>query len=78
MVIEIRAYLNQDGSVRDVKILDTSRYNSDSRFRAIAESARRAVYTCQPYSIFADKYAEKYDMWKTIKLKFNPFDGAIN
>lgn len=78
MIIEIRAHLNQDGSVRDVQILDTSRYNSDSRFRAIAESARRAVYTCQPYSIFADKYAEKYDVWRTLKLRFNPLDGAIN
>ena len=77
MVIEIRARLNQDGSVRDVQILDSSRYNSDARFRAIAESARRAVYTCQPYTIFAEKYAEKYDVWKTLKLRFNPFDGGI-
>jgi len=78
MIIEIRAHLNQDGSVRDVQILDTSRYNSDTHFRAIAESARRAVYTCQPYSIFAEKYAEKYDAWKTMKLRFNPLDGGIN
>ena len=78
MIIEIRVHLNQDGSVRDVQILDTSRYNSDQRFRAIAESARRAVYTCQPYNIFAEKYAEKYDVWKTLKLRFNPFDGGIN
>ena len=78
MIIEIRAHLNQDGSVRDVQILDTSRYNSDNRFRAIAESARRAVYTCQPYSIFAEKYGDKYDMWRTLKLRFNPMDGAIN
>lgn len=78
MIIEIRAHLNQDGSVRDVQILDTSRYNSDTRFRAIAESARRAVYTCQPYSIFAEKYGDKYDMWRTLKLRFNPMDGAIN
>jgi len=78
MIIEIRAHLNQDGTVRDVQILDSSRYNSDTRFRAIAESARRAVYTCQPYSIFAEKYADRYDIWKTLKLRFNPFDGGIN
>jgi len=78
MIIEIRAYLNQDGSVRDVKILDTARYNSDTRFRSIAESALRAVYTCSPYSIFAEKYSDKYDAWKTMKLRFNPMDGGVN
>jgi len=78
MIIEIRAHLNQDGTVRDVQILDSSRYNSDTRFRAIAESARRAVYTCQPYSIFAEKYGNRYDIWKTLKLRFNPMDGAVN
>lgn len=78
MIVEIRAYLNQDGSVRDVKILDTSRYNNDAHFRAVAESARRAVYTCQPYTIFAEKYADHYDSWKTMKLRFNPLSGNIN
>jgi len=78
MIVEIRAYLNQDGTVRDVKILDTSRYNADSHFRAVAESARRAVYNCQPYSIFAEKYADHYDSWKTMKLRFNPLSGNIN
>ena len=27
---------------------------------------------------YGDKYAEKYDVWKTLKLRFNPFDGGIN
>lgn len=59
MIIEIRAYLNRDGSVREVKILDTGRYNSDRYFRSVADSARRAVYICEPvYSIFAEKYPE--------------------
>lgn len=84
MIIEIRAFLNPDGTVRDVKILDTSRYNSDNRFRAIADSAKRAVISCQNhnnvniYQIFAEKYADKYDMWKTLMLRFNPLDGGVN
>ena len=78
MIIEIRAYLNQDGSVRDVKILDMSRYNSDGHFRSIAESARRAVFICAPYSVFAEKYPDKYDMWKTLMLRFNPMDGGVH
>lgn len=77
MIIEIRAFLNRDGSVREVKILDSSRYNSDKHFRSVADSARRAVYICAPYSIFAEKYAEKYDMWNTMLLRFNPLDASV-
>ena len=75
MIIEIRAFLNKDGSVRKVDIINTSRYNSDAHFRSVADSARRAVYICAPYSIFADKYADKYDKWNTMLLRFNPLDG---
>ena len=78
MIVEIRAFLNQDGSVRKVDILDSSRYNSDSYFRSVADSARRAVFICAPYSIFAEKYGDKYDMWKTMLLRFNPMTGAVN
>ena len=78
MIVEIRAYLNKDGTVRDVDILDKSRYNNDNHFRSVAESARRAVYTCQPYSILAQKYPQKYDMWKTMLLRFNPVSHTVN
>lgn len=79
MIIEIRAYLNKDGTVREVKILDTSRYNSDRYFRSVADSARRAVYICQDaYAILAQKYPEKYDLWNTMLLRFNPLDASVN
>lgn len=77
MIIEIRAYLNRDGTVREVKILDTGRYNSDRHFRSVADSARRAVYICAPYAIFAEKYPEKYDLWNTMLLRFNPLDASV-
>ena len=77
MIVEIRAYLRKDGTVDQVDILDQARYNSDTHFRSIADSARRAVYICQPYSIFAEKYADNYDMWKTLFLRFNPLDASI-
>ncbi len=77
MIVEIRAYLRQDGSVDQVDILDQSRYNSDTHFRSVADSARRAVYICAPYKIFAEKYADNYDMWKTMLLRFNPLDATI-
>lgn len=84
MIIEIRAFLNQDGTVRDVKVVDTARYNSDPHFRAAADSARRAVVICQDhkgvnvYKIFAEKYADKYKIWNTLLLKFNPMDASVN
>lgn len=77
MIVEIRATLNQDGTVRKVDILDTSRYSSDTHFRSVADSARRAVYICAPYTILADKYAEKYDLWRVLRLRFNPLDNSV-
>lgn len=77
MIVEIRAELNQNGTVRKVDILDSSRYNSDTHFRSVADSARRAVYICAPYQILADKYAEKYDLWKVLRLRFNPLDNTV-
>ena len=77
MVVEARAYLNKDGTVQKVDIIDTSRYNKDPFFRSVAESAKRAVFICAPYSLFAEKYSDKYSLWKTILLNFNPVDGSI-
>ncbi len=83
MTVEIRAYLNRDGTVRDTKILNTGRYKKDPAFRSVAESARRAVYICDkkgeesPFKIFPKYYEQTYDNWKTLMLRFNPFDGGV-
>lgn len=83
MLIEIRVFLNREGTVKDVKILNKSRYNKDTAFRSVAESARRAVYICDkkneesPFKIFPKNYEQSYDMWKTLLLRFNPFDGGV-
>jgi len=83
MIIEIRAYLNRDGTIRDVQIVDKARYNNDPKFQRAAASARAAVWTCQNhnnvniYRIFAEKYADKYKMWNTLLLKFNPMDASV-
>ena len=78
MIIEIRASLNKDGTVKDVDILDKARYNSDRHFKAVADSAKRAVYICAPYGILSQKYPHKYDMWKTMLLRFNPINHSVN
>ena len=77
MIVEIKAQLNQDGSVRSVDIQNTTRYNTDSHFRSVAESAKRAVYICAPYKILSEKYAEKYDEWRVLRLRFNPIDQSV-
>ncbi len=77
MVIEITAQLNQEGKVLSVEIENTMRYNSDSHFRSVADSAKRAVYICAPYKILSEKYAEKYDEWKVLRLRFNPIDQSV-
>ena len=83
MLIEIRVFLNKDGMVTDAKILNKTRYNKDTAFRSVAESARRAVYICDkkeedsPFRVFPENYQEAYDTWKTLLLRFNPFDGGV-
>lgn len=80
MVVEIRAFVNRDGRVREVKILNMK---DAPAFRSIAESARRAVFICDklgeesPFHILADKYAENYADWKELYLRFNPLDGGV-
>ena len=77
MIVEIKAQLNQDGTVRSVEIMNTSRYGSDSHFRSVADSAKRAVYICAPYKILSEKYAEKYEEWRILRLRFNPIDQSV-
>ena len=80
MIVEIRAYVNRDGSIRDVKILNM---RSDEAFRSVAESARRAIYICadlkeeSPFKMLADKRSDSYQSWKEIFVRFNPLDGGV-
>ncbi len=80
MIVEIRAYINKDGSVREVKILNMK---SDPVFRSMAESAKRAIYVCDalkegsPFRILANKRPEMYSSWKEIYLRMNPVDKGV-
>ena len=79
MVIEIKAALNQNGTVRAVEVMDKTRYNTDGHFRSVANSAVRAVHICESVykEILAEKYADKYDRWQVLRLRFNPIDKSI-
>lgn len=72
LAVEIRVFMNRDGTVQNASILNQGRYNRDSHFRAAADAALRAVRNprCQPLKL----PPEKYDQWKTIVIGFDPRD----
>ncbi|MBS0185187.1 MAG: energy transducer TonB [Proteobacteria bacterium] len=70
MIVELNVSIQPDGSVRDVKIVDLNRYQSDTLFKPAADAARRAVLNpkCNPLKIPPNKY----ESLKTFILKFDP------
>lgn len=68
MVIPLKVRIAPDGAVISVDVIDTGRYGSDSSYRAVAESARRAVYRSQPI-----RYpVQKYETFKSMEIVFRP------
>jgi outer membrane biosynthesis protein TonB len=70
MTVDIAMVINQDRTLREAHIVDAGRYNSDSTFQALADSALRAVQRCSPFDVPPDKY----DTWNTTTVTFNPKD----
>ncbi len=70
MIIEIKVAVNQDGRVRTANIANSGRMYSDPFYRAMAESALRAVLNprCSPFKVPIDRY----EVWKDLTLVFNP------
>lgn len=72
MVVKVRIWANQDRSVRRVEIEDQWRLVNDPAFRALAESAKRAVLDpfCNPLALPEDKF----NVWKDqyIVVPFDP------
>ena len=68
--IEIKMAMNPDGTVRQARILDQGRLQTDPFFRAAAESALRAVLNprCNPLKL----PPEKYQQWQNMTLIFDP------
>jgi type IV secretory pathway VirB10-like protein len=68
LVVDFDLFLNQDGSIAQPPQLvgnSAAAAASDPYVRAAAEAARRAIYTCAPYKLPADRYSQ----WNEI----NPF-----
>lgn len=68
LVVELRVFLNPDGTARLIEIVDVERMTRDAYFNSAAENARRAVLTCQPFKL--DPH--KYEVWRELILRFDP------
>lgn len=70
MIIDVNIIVGPDRIVQQAGIVDKARYNSDSFFRAVADTAIRAVYSpsCSPLHLPEGKY----ETWKNIIVEFNP------
>lgn len=79
MMVPIRVYLARDGSIQKIEFIEQGRFNSDPSYRSVAESAQRAIIaTGQAFKeVFGVKYADRYEVWKTLLLKFDPLDQRI-
>lgn len=67
LIVEFEVFLNPDGSVARPPQL-TGQSGDGSYIRAAAEAARRAIYTCAPYKLPADRYS----LWRDITMTFDP------
>ncbi|MBU6476117.1 MAG: hypothetical protein KGL10_02565 [Alphaproteobacteria bacterium] len=72
MSVSIFMVINQNRTLQSARIVDTARYGSDPVFQSVADSALRAVRNpkCSPFDLPPDKYS----VWNTITVTFNPKD----
>lgn len=70
LVVDIKLFMNPDGTLRQANVVDQLRYSTDTIFRAAADSALRAVRdpNCTPFQLPPNKYND----WKVINATFDP------
>lgn len=70
LIVEVRMFINPDKTLREARIVDQLRYNTDSFYRAAADSALRAVRSpeCNPLRLPDGKY----NQWKDLSITFDP------
>lgn len=70
LVVDLKLFMNPDGTLRQAVIVDQIRYGSDSIYRAAADSALRAVRdpNCTPFQLPPGKFND----WKIINATFDP------
>ena len=70
LVVTIRIRLGRDGAVQSAEILDED-YAQDPNFRAMAESARRAVQKASPIKPLR-RFNDDYNEWRDVTMTFVP------
>lgn len=71
LIVSFELFLNPDGSVAQPPQLAAQSQSAaagNPYLRAAAEAGRRAIYTCAPYKLPADRYGQ----WRDITLVFDP------
>lgn len=68
-VVRINLALDENGKVTTAAIADTYLYDHSQSFRALADSALRAVYKCSP---LAGLKEADYSLWNEVVLTFDP------
>ena len=72
MKIVIRTTISPDGNISNIDILNMDN-NSSPSFKAVAESARRALFVCSPYNLPVEYYQD----WKSIVFTFYPDKQSV-
>jgi outer membrane biosynthesis protein TonB len=67
LVVSFELYLNRDGSIARPPQL-TGQSGNGRYISAAIGAARRAIFTCAPYKLPADRYSQ----WRDITLTFDP------
>ena len=70
VVVQLRIVVGPDRRVRQIIYQDRARMERDPTFRAVAESAYRAVERSSPLQLPPDKYS----LWRDLVLNFSPQD----
>lgn len=69
LIVQYRLHLNRDGTIaRAPELADTSQPLDNTYMRAAVEAARRAIYTCAPFKLPANRY----NQWQDIIFVFDP------
>ena len=69
MQVLLEISFKQDGSVANVKLLDSMRYNSDEIYRVAADAAVRAVHKASPLQGLP---IDQYSSWQNLEFNFDP------
>jgi hypothetical protein len=64
---DVNVSFNPDGTARSVEVADSARLQADPVFRAVAESAERAAWSCK-LALPADSYS----LWRAMTFVFDP------